>query len=118
MKIHTVTGDASGNNRSALTKENETYYDIIRKQLQLGRAQMKVPKSNLTHVQSRMIVNSALFRGDVSISSKCKNLLYDVEFCNITPNGTIDKSDIKRGHLLDCFRYLIHLHYTKKFNIQ
>lgn len=47
-------------------------------------------------------LNNMFSKGRVQIDPKCKNLIADFERCTIKQGGLeIDKSDIKRGHLLD-----------------
>lgn len=102
-----VTGDASGQNRSALTRDNMTYYQIIKKQLNLAWTHFKVPTSNPPIADNRVLVNAVLHRHHVTLDSvKCLKLKNDLENVRVLPNGEVDKSDKTLTHAMDCFRYL------------
>lgn len=107
-KNFTVTGDASGNNRSALTRDNMTYYHIIKNELDLAWTQIKVPASNPRIEDNRVLVNAVLHRHKVTLDKvKCQKLLHDFENVRVLPNGDVDKlTDKSLTHALDCFRYL------------
>lgn len=107
-KNFTVTGDASGNNRSALTRDNMTYYHIIKNELGLSWTQIKVPTANPRIEDNRVLVNAVLHRHNVTLDKvKCQKLLHDFENVRVLPNGDVDKlTDKSLTHALDCFRYL------------
>lgn len=107
-RIREVTGDASGMNRSSLSKL--THYDVIEKELHLPAGRLKVSKSNPLHVKSKVLTNSILEKHpNLKIDERCKLLIQDLEMVRMKNNGEgIDKSDSKIGHLLDCFRYALH----------
>lgn len=102
-----VTGDASGNNRSAMVGENLNYYKIIIKKLKLEPTQVFVPGANPLLRNSRVLVNSLFKRhGGISIDPSCEELIKDLKFCECNESGEIDKKgDKHRSHLLDCLRY-------------
>lgn len=104
-----VTGDASGQARSALVAENMTYYTIIMNELGLKGSQMRVPDSNPLISNNRTLVNSILEKHpDILIDPGCKFLIDDLLYCEVNKNGDIDKKKDKyQTHLLDCFRYYI-----------
>lgn len=106
--MYRVTGDASGKNRSALTRDNITYYHIIKGELGLGFNQIRVPDSNPRIEDNRVLVNAVLHRHKVVFhKEKCKKLISDMENVRVLPNGEVDKiSDKSLTHALDCFRYL------------
>lgn len=107
-RIFTVTGDATGQNRSALTKDNLNYYQIIKTQLNLGDRQFKVPSVNPSIEENRVLVNAVLHKHKVVLDKeKCKKLIHDIENVRVLPNGDVDKlTDKSLTHALDCFRYV------------
>lgn len=117
-----VTGDASGNNRSAMVGDNLNYYKIIIKKLMLEPEQMFVPGANPLHRNSRTLLNSHFKRHpDILIDEKeCPFLIEDLIFVECTADGNIDKDKDKRqGHLIDCFRYYLnafHSDFLRKYN--
>lgn len=105
-KLFIVTGDASGENRSAMVKDNLNYYKIIRTQLGINALAFKVPKSNPPLDENRLLVNSVLHKYKVVIDKDlCKPLIRDMESVRVLPDGGIDKTDKTLTHALDCFRY-------------
>ena len=104
-----VTGDASGQNRSAMTKGVVNYYTIIRDELDLPKSAFKVPSFNPSIKNSRVLLNSILQKhADLQIDSSCQYLINDLQQVEADENGDIDKSkDSKLTHLLDCFRYFL-----------
>lgn len=107
-RIFTVTGDATGQNRSALTKDNLNYYQIIKTQLNLGDRQFKVPSVNPSIEENRVLVNAVLHKHKVLLDKeRCKKLIHDIENVRVLPNGDVDKvTDKSLTHALDCFRYV------------
>lgn len=113
-----ITGDASGNNRQAATRGALTHYQIIKQELGLQNDQFKVPRSNASISNAKMILNSVLQNfPQVAIDPKgCPELIKDLLFVQThrSVNGTVGikkkgkKGGLdysKMGHLLDCFRY-------------
>lgn len=111
---YVITGDANGNNSSIMIRENITAYDIIKKKLRVQDAKIKVPKKNLYHTDSSIVCNTALEHFDIKIDKSCESLIQDIIEVEMTNDGKIDKKNKNRTHLLDCFRYLIHLCFTDK----
>jgi phage terminase large subunit len=112
-----VTGDASGNNKNAMVRDNYTYYKIIAKELELGSDNINVPTSNPKHENSFQLTNSLLLKhGNLKIDKSCVWLIEDLEMVGIKDDGTIDKEDAARGHLLDCFRYQLYT-YDRNFKM-
>lgn len=117
-----VTGDASGNNRSAMVGDNLNYYKIIMKRLDLAQeGQIFVPSANPLHKNSRVLTNSLLKRHpDLLIDESCEYLIADLKFVECKENGEIDKDKNKhQGHLVDCLRYYYntwHSDFLKKYN--
>lgn len=116
-----VTGDASGNNRSAMVGDNLNYYKIIIKKLKL-EDQLFVPAANPLHRNSRVLTNS-LFKRHPSVlidEDECPFLILDNKFVECNEDGDIDKTgDKHRGHLIDCERYYFntwHSDFLRKYN--
>jgi hypothetical protein len=104
-----VTGDASGANRSAMTKGTLNYYMIIRDELDLPKSSFRVPSVNPSIKNSRVLLNSILQKHpDFTIDSSCQFLIHDLQNVETTPSGDIEKTkDAKLTHLLDCLRYYL-----------
>lgn len=105
-----VTGDATGQNSSALVQDNLNYYLVIKKQLGLGDGQFKVPRINPKIEENQVLVNSILANYEVKICPvKAKALIYDLQNVKVAPDGKIEKSSRERkdqqADSLDCFRY-------------
>lgn len=105
-KMLIVTGDASGQNRTAL-KRDLNYYKEIKRILRLGMGQFKIPAANPRIKNTRVLCNSLLGRHtDYKFSDRVPYLVMDIEECEVTSEGDIDKSkDKHQSHLLDCWRY-------------
>lgn len=107
-KIISVTGDASGQSRSALTRGSLTYYAIILNELGLSRRVLKLATVNPNVANSRAFTN-AMFRNDeILIDRRCVGLIEDVQLVQTDSDGGMDKSNAGRTHLLDCLRYYLH----------
>lgn len=107
-----VTGDASGNNRSALSKDNLNYYQVIKNELFIGLSQIKTPLSNPRISENRVIVNAVLKKKRVHMHPEnCKELIFDCENVTVNDVGDIDKGNRndpkKRADHLDHFRYYL-----------
>lgn len=103
-----ITGDATGQARSAVSKGNRTYYQIIKQQLVLGPTQIKVPRANPSVRNTRVLTNSLFSKhGNYWINTNaCPHLTLDLNGVVVDQNGDINKSKDKRfSHLLDCHRY-------------
>jgi hypothetical protein len=115
-----ATGDASGRNRSALTKGNRTYVQTIQKLLHLSPRQMQFPSSNPSIANTRMLMNSLFFKHpDLLISSDCQFFIDDLRTVKIKEQQDksvgIEKSkDPLKTHLLDNGRYYF-WNYLRKF---
>lgn len=104
-----VTGDASGNNRSAMTRGALNYYQIIKEELKLSRSAFRVPSFNPSIKNSRVLLNSILEKHpDFKIDSSCSFLVTDLQNVQVSADGEIDKSrDAHATHLLDGLRYYL-----------
>jgi len=119
-----ITGDASGNNRSALTKGNLNYYTVIHEKLGLNDNQNRVPATNPAVKDTRVVCNSVLANFDEIIDPSCTFLIEDLKYCEVDEDGQKMDSgkDKHKWHLMDCWRYdhntfhshLIHLPDTEE----
>lgn len=103
-----VTGDATGRNRSALTKGNLNHYRIIKDALNLTDDNILVPKQNLALKDSRILNNSVLQNANVFITEDCRQTINDLHSANVGEEGELIKSQAIGLHLFDGFRYFIH----------
>jgi len=107
-----VTGDATGQNSTALVKDNLNFYTVIKAQLQLGSGQMKVSTVNPPVEENRVLVNSILHHYGITLDrDNCKGLIFDLEHARVLPDGSLDKTDrndpTKQLDALDCWRYYL-----------
>lgn len=107
-----VTGDATGRNTNALVKDAMNYYTVIKQELNLGIAQIKVPTVNPPVDENRVLVNAVFKKMNVTMHpTKCKDLIYDCKNVSVNEIGKIDKGDRnnpkKRADHLDHFRYYL-----------
>lgn len=107
-----VTGDATGQNSTALVRDNLNFYTVIKAQLGLGNGQFKVPTFNPPVEENRVLVNSILhYHGLTLDEENCKGLIFDLEHARVLPDGSLDKTDrkdpTKQLDALDCFRYYL-----------
>lgn len=102
-----VTGDASGQNRTAL-KRDLNYYKVIQTLLGLTIHQFKLPAMNPPIKGTRVLCNSLLSKHKKYLfSDRVSYLILDMEECEVDANGNIDKTkDKHKSHLLDAWRYL------------
>ena len=103
-----ITGDASGLSRHVTNKGNVNNYSILLRELGLSERQLKIPSVNPPINESRTLSNSIFARHpNVLIHEQCKFLIEDNKYVQVKEDGSIDKSsNVHRGHLLDCERYL------------
>lgn len=116
-RLWKVTGDATGQARSAASKDNMTYYHIIMSELELMSNQMYVPTSNPNIEENQVIVNAVLRDWTVEIDPiNCKDLIDDLRYVEIDELKKIigkvaivkDRSaKHKYADFLDAFRYAI-----------
>lgn len=104
-----VTGDASGFQRRSSSLLTD--WQIVEKELQLSGRQMKLRKSNLTHIESRSLSNYMLKTNRVKFDSKnCYELIQEIERAKTKRDGTGLYKSTQRGigydmDGVDCFRY-------------
>lgn len=107
-----VTGDATGRQSTALTRDNLNYFRVIKAQLGLGDRQMRQPSINPPVIENRVLVNAAFHHLNISIDPvNCKGLIFDLEHAAVLPDGSLDKTDrndpTKQLDALDCLRYYL-----------
>lgn len=107
-----VTGDATGQNTSALVQDGINYYTVIKSKLRLSIGQVKVPTINPKVKENRVLVNAVFSMANILLDPvKCKGLIFDLENVAVNDVGEIDKGDRanpkKRADHLDGFRYYL-----------
>lgn len=106
-----VTGDATGQNTTALVEDNINYYTVIKLKFNLGIKQLKVPTVNPKLKENQVLANAVLAMVNVTIDPvKCKSLIFDFENVRVLPDGTIEKQNrddpTQQADVLDTYRYL------------
>ena len=114
-------GDASGKNRSTLTKDIRHNYDVVEKVLRsvLNNDSDRVLNHNPSLVKCRDFFNRGLSGGysfDINIHPSCVELIADFDFLKEDVNGGYKKPKVKnnitgetyekRGHCADAWRYI------------
>jgi phage terminase large subunit len=118
--FYIINGDASGKNQSALTRGNETAYDIIRQCMNLSWEQFMVPAANPSHLNSRLLTNLIFKFMNVNISEECIELNNDLQSVEIDERGKLDTYKTKhpdRTHWLDPLRYHFNAHHNDKIEL-
>lgn len=106
-----VTGDATGRNRSALTRGNLNHYRIIKEELKLLDRDILVTKANPALKDSRILCNSVLQNAQHFITKNCTGVINDLFSANVDSDGELIKNSQIGLHLFDGWRYLIHAVY-------
>ena len=110
-----VTGDASGQNRNPLLKENVHAYHIIKEALNLPRSAFRLSSANPPHSESHMVCNSLFAKAaDIRIDPSCVHLIEDCETVQADDDGGIKKGEPLQGHLFDCLRYYLHNYHHQR----
>lgn len=101
-----VTGDASGQNKTALKRDLD-YYKEIKRILNLNMGQFYVPSFNPPIKKTRVLCNTLLAKHPrYYFSDRVPYLILDIEETEVDENGGIDESkDKHKGHLFACWRY-------------
>jgi len=107
-----VTGDATGRARSAMVKDQQNYYKIIKNELLLNDGQIRVPKINPPLESNRIHVNAVLLNCDVSIDPEnCEGLEFDLRYVEVGADGKIMKDNRtnkkRQADCLDNLRYFV-----------
>jgi len=106
-----VTGDATGRNRSAMIVGNLNHYRIIKSKLELNDDNLKVPKQNMAHSDSRVLCNSVLQNANFFITRNCTKTIKDATSAFVDASGELVKTQMEGLHHFDTLRYLIHCFY-------
>ncbi len=100
-----ITGDSSGNNRHAYSRNSLSGYQIIKEELKLNYTQLKVLKGKPEgYVKTKRLIANAIFarHSDTTISN-APYLVEDIETMTVKHDGSMDKGkDGLKSHLLDC----------------
>ncbi len=102
-----ITGDATGRNRSALTRGNLNHYRIMKDMLQLNDDDIRVPKQNLALSDSRVLCNSVLKNANIFITENCKKTIKDAIMAMVDDEGELIKNPTYPLHKFDALRYHI-----------
>ena len=108
-----VTGDATGRNRTALTRGNLNHYRVIKDMLSLTDDQIRVPSTNLALSDSRVLCNSVLKNAKFRLTEACKKTIKDAEMAMVDQEGDLIKNPTYPCHHLDTLRYMIHACYPE-----
>lgn len=103
----TVTGDASGHNRTAMIRGNKNHYDIIKEKLQVSNRDMVVPTVNPSHLNSRITCNSVMQNMEFSITKNCEETVRDCIYTEVNDEGDPKKTALEGRHFFDNIRYII-----------
>lgn len=117
-----VTGDATGQSRQAISKDNMTYYQIILQLLNLAPQQIKVPSVNPNIEDNQIFVNAVHKNWWVEIDEdKCSPLIYDLRYVEVNGKGEIikDRTSTKKfADFLDNWRYFLNVAVKPHFNLR
>ena len=126
--LWTVTGDASGNNRSIMARDEMTAYKVIASKLRLMNSQIKVASVNPPLAENKLLVNAIHKNWHIEIDpDKCKPLIYDLQYVEVDEQGKIIKGENRNGgssdtnqkkfsDFLDNWRYLLNAGVKPHFN--
>jgi phage terminase large subunit len=108
--LYIICGDSSGWSRSALVKDDHNYYKAIMKKLAISRNNLWVHKNPLFE-ENQVTCNMIFHQIPIEMDEVgCADLIYDIETCEMTPDGKIKKEDrndpSQQQDLGDCLRYL------------
>ncbi len=107
--VFLVTGDATGQARSAISKGNVTHYQVIQQKLNLNSTQIKVMSVNPSVSVTRTLLNSILQNESVIFDAEnCPNLINDMKYVEVDSEADIikdRKTEQRKADFLDCARY-------------
>jgi len=118
-----ITGDATGKARSAISKGNAHYYQVIQEELGLGDFQIEVPAVNPPLEKSGLLVNMFLSKYPYEChEDAASELVYDFENVQQDADGKIRKEDRKdpaqQADAIDTFRYWLEVEMKQYINIE
>lgn len=102
-----VTGDATGRNRTALVRGNLNHYRVMKDMLDLRDDEILVPKQNLALSDSRVLCNSVLKNAKFHITKNCKKTIKDATMAMVDDEGDLIKNPTYPLHKFDALRYHI-----------
>jgi hypothetical protein len=121
--IFIITGDATGKAGNALVRDNINHYTIIKNELLLTNAQIRVPTVNPPIEKNRVVVNSLIQHKKFTVHKElAKDLIFDMRYVQMDSDNKIIKdrsSEAAKADLLDCLRYYLnvfHAHELKWLN--
>lgn len=106
-----VTGDATGRNRSAMTRGNLNHYRIIKEELGLVDEDIDVPKVNPAHKDSRILCSAVMQHAKWKITKNCVKAIDDAIYTAVDEKGELIKTAVEGRHLADNIRYTLHSFY-------
>lgn len=118
-----ITGDASGRNRTAITRGNKNYFQIIKALLKVNSRQFVLPSKNPFHANTRVLANLLFAKHPALLLNKSMQyLIADIDNVEIDENGGIAKGkDKHKSHLLDTMLYYFwnfHRGFLNKYRIE
>lgn len=120
--IWKVTGDASGNQRSVVGRDEITAYQIIAQEMGLLNTQIKVPGQNPRVEDNQIFVNAVHKNWKVEVDPvRCQPLIYDLTYVEVNGKGEIikDRTSTKKfADFLDGWRYLLNVAVKPHFNLR
>jgi hypothetical protein len=106
-----VTGDATGKNRSPLLIGEVNHYTIIKQKLRLKDNQLKIQPRNRELSASRILCNSILQNGEVTIWEGLHEFVNDIALASVDSEGELVKTAEQGRHYFDNFRYMLEASY-------
>jgi len=106
-----VTGDATGRNRTSITRGNLNHYRIIKDSLNLPDRNLIVPRQNMAHKDSRVLCCSVLHHANWFITENCKKTISDCIYAQVDEKGELVKTKDQGRHFFDNARYITHAFY-------
>lgn len=114
-----VTGDASGRSGSADREKSMTFYSTIAKELKIHEQQIHIRNSNITHILSSEIINSALFllQKNTLLFHDVPDLENEIIQSFADEAKSLNEAKKKYGlHILDSWRYLMDFWFANNNN--
>jgi hypothetical protein len=106
-----ITGDATGRNRTSITRGNINHYMVIQESLGIPERNMLVPRQNMAHKDSRVLCCSVLQHAQWFITENCKKTINDCVYAQVDEKGDLLKTKDKGRHFFDNARYVTHAHF-------
>ena len=123
--VYIINGDASGSSRNAFTADNINAYELINNYLTSSDRQIQVPRSNPSHIGSRLVTILFFQKCVVRISKpNCEILITDLKEAKVDRKGSLDEWKRKnpdKSHALDSFRYFVFSNFaeiTSNYNLE